>query len=223
LSADARPGQFVMVRCGTSYDPYLRRPLPIHRFREQGLALFFRPSDPALAWLADRHLGDAVDLLGPCGRGLELGPAGRNLGLIAQGMGIAPLLSLLDRASGNARLVVEAPTPGQVYPRALLPPQVEYVPCVGREQHESFIRAIEETCRWSERIYAAGPEALYRQLRQAVAATRLELTRGLAQVWVEAEMGCGRGICQACAVETRHGPQHVCLEGPFFDLADWPY
>ncbi len=31
LAASARPGQFVHVRCGNSYDPLLRRPLSVHR------------------------------------------------------------------------------------------------------------------------------------------------------------------------------------------------
>ena len=31
IAQTARPGQFVMVRCGDGYDPLLRRPFSIHR------------------------------------------------------------------------------------------------------------------------------------------------------------------------------------------------
>src|SRR5512140_2700638 len=55
LSTGARPGQFVMVRCGEGHDPYLRQALPIHRLTEQGIALYFRPANRHLAWLAARH------------------------------------------------------------------------------------------------------------------------------------------------------------------------
>jgi len=220
LSESARPGQFVMVRCGHGYDPYLRYPLPIHRLRPQGIALYFRSSEPSIAWLGAQQIGETVDLLGPCGRGFDLPSELSNLTLIYQGMGIGPLAAILDRTRCAVQIISEAPTPSQVYPRELLPRFVEFLPFVGHEQSEALWHAVEGACRWSERVYAAGSRGLCHRLAQSIARSRFGLREGIAQVWVEAEMACGRGICQSCLTETRSGLKHACLDGPVFDLAN---
>ena len=229
LSASAKPGQYVMVRCGQAYDPYLRYPLPIHRFMGgQGIALLFRPLGAGLSWLGGRRVGDALDLFGPCGHGFDLPQPGASLSLVSWGLGLAPLLGILDHTTGAVRLVMQAPTSQQLYPRELLPRQVEYVPYVGQRDSEGFWQAVAESCRWGERLYAAGVSArdladadgAFRRLRQAVGMGSLGLRPALAQVWVEAEMACGQGFCQGCLVETRRGPRRACVEGPVFDLAE---
>jgi len=172
LSEAACPGQFVMVRCGHGADPYLRYPLAIHRLRPQGIALYFRPAEPGMAWLGARQIGDAVDLLGPCGKGFDLPGGSSNLTLVYQGMGISALASILDRTRCAVQVVSEAPTPAQVYPRELLPRSVEFLPFVGREQDDAFWQAVEVACAWGERIYVAGSSTMVRRFGQIVARTR---------------------------------------------------
>jgi dihydroorotate dehydrogenase electron transfer subunit len=220
LSTSAQAGQFVMLRCGEGYDPYLRRALPVHRFTPEGIALCFRPSDPALAWLGARPLGTVLDLLGPCGRGFDLPPKASHIGLVVQGPGIVPLLGILDRTAAAVRLIAEVPTASQVYPRELLPREVEYLPFVGHTQRAAFWEAVEPACRWAERVYAAGAPPFYRDLRLVCERARLGLRAGFVQVWGEAELVCGLGLCRGCAVPTRQGRKHACLDGPAFDLAD---
>jgi dihydroorotate dehydrogenase electron transfer subunit len=220
LAANAQPGQFVMIRCGAGYDPYLPTALPIHRLHDGGISLLFRPVDAALSWLEDRHVGDAVDLLGPAGRGFDLSGQLGSLSLIAWSMGVAPLLSILDRSLCPAQLLLIAPTQSQIYPRELLPRQVEYLPYVGQAHSQEFWQMVRRACRWGQRVFAAGPDVLYRRLREMMELTRLSAREGQAQVWIEAEQACGRGVCGACRIETRSGARHVCTDGPAFDLAD---
>jgi dihydroorotate dehydrogenase electron transfer subunit len=220
LSASSRPGQFIMVRCGEGHDPYLRHPLPIHRLRPEGIALYFRPVGPALAWLGARRIGESVNLLGPCGRGFDIPPSPTSLSLVCQGMGIGVLAAILDRTRCGVQLIAEVPTPAQVYPRELLPRAVEYLPFAGHDQAKALWQAVEQSCHWSERLYAAGPLGFYRRLQQTIATARLGLRPGLAQAWVEGDMACGRGICQSCLMTTRQGARQLCLDGPAFDLAD---
>ena len=62
----ARPGQYVMVRCGEGHDPLLRRPLSIHRVDSSGdVALLFEVVGRGTSWLSERALGDLVDLMEP--------------------------------------------------------------------------------------------------------------------------------------------------------------
>lgn len=220
LAKGARPGQFVMARAGEGYDPYLRSPVPIHRFREGGVALLFRPSQPGYAWLGDRHPGDTLDLLGPGGAGFALPTGAANIAVICQGTGIAPLVGILDRVSGPAQLVLGAATTAQVYPRELLPAGVEYTPHVGVGMGDAFWQAVTGACRWANHVYAAGSIPFYRQLWRVWETTRLRPPPDALQVWVEADMACGAGICDSCLVETRRGPRRPCIDGPAFNLAD---
>ncbi|MBN2098955.1 MAG: dihydroorotate dehydrogenase electron transfer subunit, partial [Dehalococcoidia bacterium] len=49
----AKPGQFVMVRCGEGHDPLLRRPLSIHKTDGYGgVALLFEVVGKGTEWLS---------------------------------------------------------------------------------------------------------------------------------------------------------------------------
>ena len=94
IAAEAVPGQFVMVACGESHDPLLRRPLSIHRLAQEGetekpfpnLALLFAVVGRGTKWLSQRKEGDFLDLFGPVGKGFTPHPASRNLLLVAGGL-----------------------------------------------------------------------------------------------------------------------------------------
>lgn len=220
LAGGARPGQFVMVRSGEGYDPYLRLPLPIHRFRDGGIALLFRPSRPGHSWLGARRTGDTLDLLGPGGVGFAMPSGAANVAAICQGTGIAPLVGIFDRASGPVQFLLGVATATQAYPRELLPANVEYAPYVGFGMGDAFWQAVTGACRWADHVYAAGPIPFYRQLRRVWESTRLRPQPDALQVWMEADMACGMGICDSCLIETRQGPRRVCTDGPTFNLVD---
>jgi dihydroorotate dehydrogenase electron transfer subunit len=220
LAESARPGQFIMVRASEGYDPYLRLPLPIHRFREGGVAILFRPSQPGYAWLGDRHPGDTLDLLGPGGVGFALPTTSANVAVICQGTGLAPVIGILDRVLGPAQLVLGVATSAQAYPRELLPAEIEYTPHVGIAVGDAFWQAVTGACRWANHVYAAGPTAFYRQLLRVWESTHLRPPPDALQVWVDADMACGMGICNSCLLNTRRGPRHACTDGPVHNLSD---
>jgi len=220
LAEGARPGQFVMARSGGGYDPYLRVAVPIHRFREEGIALLFRPSLPGHARLGASRPGDTVDLLGPGGAGFALPAGPAEVAIIGQGTGVAPLIGILDRVSGPAQLILGAATASQAYPRELVPVGVEFVPYIGVDTGEAFWHAVAEACRWAGHVYAAGPSPFYQQLQRVWQSTRLRPPPEALQVWVEADMACGLGVCDSCLIQTRQGPRHACVDGPAFNLSD---
>ena len=89
----AKPGQFVMVRCGEGLDPLLRRPLSAHGVGAEGrLALLFEVVGRGTQWLSSRREGNTIDILGPLGSGFSIAPGSRKLLLLAGGVGLAPLL-----------------------------------------------------------------------------------------------------------------------------------
>lgn len=234
LARAGRPGQFVMVRCADprSTDPLLRRPLALHRLHpEQGsLELLVRVVGRGTAWLAARAPGDTFDLLGPLGQGFALPRPGRNLLLVAGGIGIAPLVAVADEALARGCAVVlalGARTAAELYPATLLPPEVELHVATddgsaGRQA--TVIELLRDPdlglLPWADQLMACGPRPMLVELSAAVRAGRLRWRTGFAQVSLEERMACGVGACLGCVVPTRQGYRRVCRDGPVFDLKD---
>ncbi len=224
--SQAAPGQFVMVRCGTGLDPYLRQAVPIHRLLGESIGLLVRPDSTALRWLAGQRPGDLVDVVGPCGNGFTLPQPPDTLAVIVRGSGWMPAAALLDRAACSVQLLVSAATERQLPPRELIPANVEYLGFAGTEQDSRWSEAVDQALQWASRIALAGPPMaqgmpdLYQttllQLRQSPAGLR----PGRAQAWLWRDLGCGLGSCDSCLVETSRGWRRICTDGPVFDLAD---
>jgi dihydroorotate dehydrogenase electron transfer subunit len=106
---EARPGQFLHVRCGETLDPLLRRPISIHAVdREKGeLSLLYRVAGRGTALLSEKKKGDTISLLGPLGRGFTMPSVSEKVSVVAGGIGIAPLYFLLQEigARGQAATV----------------------------------------------------------------------------------------------------------------------
>ncbi|MDZ4246703.1 MAG: dihydroorotate dehydrogenase electron transfer subunit, partial [Dehalococcoidia bacterium] len=135
IAGTARPGQFVMVRCGTGSERVLRRPLGIHRVNFTGpakgeVSLLYSVVGSGTRWLSELKAGEYIDILGPLGNGFSLGPANRRLLLVAGGIGFSPLNFLAAEAvkkSIKVTLLLGAGTARDLYPEELLPQDIEPV------------------------------------------------------------------------------------------------
>ena len=126
LAAGAVAGQFVHVRTPDWSGLVLRRPFSINTLdRTSGeVTIHFRITGKGTEALARMRPGDTVGMLGPLGRGFEVDPRSRHLLLIAGGLGMAGVRSLVDDAIAAGRQVVVAfgaATAAEVYPSSLLP------------------------------------------------------------------------------------------------------
>jgi len=223
IAAEAKPGQFVMVRCGEN--TLLRRPLSVHRLIDSTkLAFLFTVVGKGTHWLSQGKAGDNIDLLGPLGNGYSIHPTAHHLLLVAGGVGIAPLCFLAQEALNQNRsvtLLLGASTATQLYPRHLLPPEAELVIATedGTEGEKGMITdLIPEYVDWADQIFTCGPVSMYRDM--ALKKQELKLEAKPVQVSLEVMMGCGLGVCYGCTLKTKSGLKQVCQDGPVFDLAD---
>ncbi len=233
IAWEAKPGQFVMVRCGK--DCLLPRPFSIHQVNNSSIALLYAvwEDGKGTGWLSQRLPGDSLDLLGPLGNGFSIYPASRKLLLVAGGIGITPLyflaeqarndgysVKLLRGASGESKPSGK-PNPPQHYPEELLPRGIE-IETITSSQDGQTGMVIEllrpEVVDWADQVFACGPMPMYRDM--VLKSEELKLKEKPTQVSLEVRMGCGLGICYACTVKTRHGLKQVCKDGPVFDLND---
>ncbi|MBI2886106.1 MAG: dihydroorotate dehydrogenase electron transfer subunit [Chloroflexi bacterium] len=230
IAQEAQPGQFLMVRCGDGFDPLLRRALSIHRLgtsapggAAQGCALLYGLQGAGTSLLGRMRPGDALDVLGPLGRGYTVHRASRNLLLIAEGWGISPLVALAESQVARGRsvtLLAGAPEAGHVYPQDLLAAEIELVAATvdGSLGHQgAVVDLVGDYWSWADEVYACGPWSMYQELARA---TSGQWPRKPVQVLAEMSMACGVGACFACTIETRRGPRLSCREGPRLLLSD---
>jgi dihydroorotate dehydrogenase electron transfer subunit len=92
VAAEARAGQFVMIKAGATADLPLRRPFSIMTVdpREETFTLFLKQVGPGTRALAALAPGDVAACLGPLGRPFTAPPAEAEALLVAGGYGIAP-------------------------------------------------------------------------------------------------------------------------------------
>ena len=237
IAGAARPGRFVMVRVREGNDPLLRRPFSLSRIYPQRgeVEILYRVVGRG-TWLMSALLpGSSVSLVGPLGNGFELPEkSSYPLAFIAGGIGIAPLLELIDRVISNRgengakdlRLFYGARTANELLPVDLLRIpglRVHLATDDGSLGYKGRItRMFEEVLAEGvfrpSLIYSCGPLAMQYNVAGWALANDTP-----AQLSLESLMACGIGACLGCALpaQTPEDPDaerfvHVCVDGPIF-------
>lgn len=227
VTGEARPGQFVMVHVGANKEYVLRRPFSIHRCLHTEFEILFRVSGKGTLDMTHLRPHDELDVIGPLGRGFTPVEDAKRIALVAGGMGIAPLVFLLEDglpSGAKVHVAVGARTASEMGDyRALKLGSTKFI---ATTDDGSFGTRGRVTDVLNELIllrpdvmYACGPVAMLKKVAEACVAARVPC-----QVTLEAMMGCGVGACLGCAVRTTGGYKRVCADGPVFDASEviWP-
>jgi dihydroorotate dehydrogenase electron transfer subunit len=234
IASRAHAGQFVHVRAGERFDPLLRRPYSFNGIdrRKGEIELIVKPLGPGGTWIAERRLGDELDLLGPLGTSFVVRRAATHLLLVAGGTGVAPMKVLAEQESArrNVTLVMGGRSVRHLWPAHRLPAAVEYVTTTEDGSFGLLGRvtdALPQYLAWADQLCACGPWAMLaaigRMRDEAARATAVAPGQDVlldAQIAVEQHMGCAMGVCRACVIVTSAGNARVCREGPVFSLGD---
>jgi dihydroorotate dehydrogenase electron transfer subunit len=228
IAKEARPGQFVMVRC--SKETILPRPFSIHRVENGQIALLFQVVGKGTAWLSQLKKCDTLDIFGPLGNGYTIKPESKNLLLVAGGMGIAPLHFLAETAAGmdkKVTIIMGARTgkcllpvnAGQpLYDKGMMPASFQCLNATedGSEGFKGLAtQLIPHYIKNIDQVFACGPTVMYRTMMQMP-----ELKNINVQISMEIMMGCGAGVCYGCTIKTKKGLKQVCKDGPVFDMGE---
>ena len=230
----AYPGQFVMVRLIHMAEPLLGRPFSIHRqvFEDkhlQGIELLYKVVGVVTKKLSILKKGDALNLLGPLGRGFRISETYHRVYIVAGGIGVAPLMFLADalKASNVVPLDCTVFLGGKGKTDLLrkgefagLGMEISLSTDDGSVGQACMVTQPLEVAVKKKRpdvIFACGPKDML------VCVQEIAKTYGVpCQISVETLMACGIGACLGGAIETRDNPdayKHVCLDGPVFDAA----
>lgn len=242
VAAIAQPGQFLHIWCHDPADlpappasAVLRRPYTIARvWSGAAVEIILRLRGIGSRLLASRHAGQALDLIGPLGRGFWWSGSTRLVILVAGGCGIAvaPFLVETLTTRGVRVTVLAGGRNDEAMPflverqpngRATLPFLVELGAEVwfvsettdGMVVTEALARCLEDLPTDGTEVMAVGPRPMLRRV------VELAGDRFPVQVSLEERMACGVGACRSCVVPVRGGGQvvyhTVCREGPVFD------
>lgn len=250
FNGSIRAGQFFHIRAGTDYDPLLRRPLSVHRLgpKPNMVELLYKVVGKGTHLMSRRSKGTYLDVIGPLGNGFKVPRGQSNFILIAGGMGIAPLIALVDELAQfrkrSITVVLGAKTKALIIcKRELeeLKAKVVVVTEDGTQGEKGLATNVLEDVieqfdlRKAETPFTSKntahitigdyrPEVgLYAcgpvaMLKQVAKIARQN--RIQTQASLEEKMGCGIGACLGCVIKTKEGYKRVCKDGPVFDLED---
>jgi dihydroorotate dehydrogenase electron transfer subunit len=234
IAGQGHAGQFVLVRVAAGLDPLLRRPFSFHRlFPGEGVVeILYKVVGRGTLLLSRCQPGTRLSLMGPLGNGFTLAPdMSQALALVAGGIGIAPLMALMDQAlavgwqAEALHLFYGARSAEELLP-------AEGLTALGIQVHWStddgsygwsgtvidIVRQALEGGLRPVRLYGCGTLAMQYYL------ARLVTEHGVAtELSLESLMACGLGACLGCALPARDRDDpdgdhyvHVCKDGPIF-------
>ena len=220
-------GQFLHIACGEGL--LLRRPISVCMVQEdepQDTArVVFEVRGEGTKWLAERRVGDKVNVLGPLGNGFTVTPNDRLL-LVGGGIGVPPLLGQAAFTAKNSTAVLGFRSADRAM---LVEDYRDYCEAVylcsddGSLGRHGFVDAqlkdILEKDKNFTAVLACGPKPMLKNVAKVAAEYGVPC-----QVSLEERMACGVGACLGCAVQMADGTmKHVCKDGPVFDAkeVDW--
>lgn len=217
IASRARPGQFVEVRTTAGFEPFFRRPVSIYDCEGDEVRLLVRVVGQGTRQMAAWQPGMEIDMIGPLGRGFSVEGEGKDVLLVAGGIGLAPLYFWAKRlrADGHrAHLVFSPRRERELLEAAGTGPMATVLFSENRHTLGNVVRQA-LGARPVSAIYTCGPEGLMK------AVVAIGEKHGVpVQVSLETRMACGIGICLGCAAPIREKDQvvyrKVCSDGPVF-------
>jgi len=182
IAAIAQPGQFITIGCN---DVLLRRPFSIHKANSGQVSILFQTVGKGTAWLSKQKKGNKLNILGPLGRAFNVNTKSKHLLLIGGGIGIAPLIFLIQRTLPEhlITLVHGANTASLLYPLSSLKfhnskkkqgYENNSIPLIDSKFHYISVTndgssgykgvatdVITDFLNWADQVFACGPTGMY--------------------------------------------------------------
>ncbi|NLL06195.1 MAG: dihydroorotate dehydrogenase electron transfer subunit [Clostridiaceae bacterium] len=224
ISENAKPGQFVNVKCSEGINALLRRPISICKVdKDRGtFDIVFQIKGIGTEYLAQKTATSEVDLIAPLGNTFNIDAKHEKIAVVGGGIGIFPLLYLLrelkdvekraylgfrnkdfavllDEFEANCNVLNISTDDGSMGYKGLV---------------TDILENDLKSCNF-DIIYTCGPMPMIKRVVEIAHKNNIKC-----QVSMEQRMGCGIGACLVCACKTKKEESweysHVCKDGPVF-------
>lgn len=230
ISGLVSPGQFVMLQ-PLAAESLLPRPFSVYSADGNSLIeIVYQVRGQNTSRYTELKPGDCLMILGPCGKPVVINEKFDFLILIGGGCGLASLHSLAKFGHQECRrLKVVAGFRNQKTIFGVLDfSNMGIEPTIATEDGSVGIKGtaidafkfvfLELTHNLGRNynpkrilIFTCGPRPMEKEVATFALSQRITCL-----VFLEEMMGCGLGSCLGCAVQTKYGTKHICLDGPIF-------
>jgi dihydroorotate dehydrogenase electron transfer subunit len=238
IAQASQPGQFLMIRVTDTYEPFLPRPMSVHRIiknknnEAEGFQVLFKIVGKGTKLLAEKKEGEQLQVLGPLGNGFTIDKTCSKALLVAGGIGAAPLVFLIEelvRTSANIKAFIGGASSQHLLALNIFKKHSQDLFITTEdgsqgkkgmiteslEEYLSGINNAEGTI-----MYACGPKEMLKQV--ALLSNKFKLP---CQLSFESRMACGLGACLGCVIKIKSGNNNydykrVCIEGPIFNAQE---
>jgi len=222
IAKTAKPGQFISVYSNDG-SRILPRPISICELnREQGaVRIVYRVTGKGTEEFSRLQTGDVLEILGPLGNGFPLEQTkGKNVLLIAGGIGIPPMIETAKQLPGKNTVIAlgyrdELFLHGELsgYGEVLIATENGSAGMKG-----NVLDAIKEQKAEADILFACGPTPMLRAVKAYAGENHVPCW-----VSVEERMACGIGACLGCVCSSAKVDSHslvhnkrICKDGPVF-------
>lgn len=239
ITKEAKPGQFVHMRCNTVMDPLLRRPVSLHDIDYEGgtIGLLYQVVGRGTQILSEIPVGAEIDIMGPLGKGFAIPDKLQSVLVIGGGIGVAPLFPLvqaLNQYKIKQTVLLGARSADYIIGTEQLETLgvgVEVATDDGSKGYKGYVTDLMEkhlSTAKPDYFFACGPKPMLKQVLLVAKKHKID-----GQVSLEERMGCGVGACLACvckindfsnSVQLDNAPgfdyKKVCADGPVFKAGE---
>lgn len=221
---NAEPGQFVMIRSESSFDPLLRRPMSIAGFHDGIVNIIYCVVGRGTTLFAEKQAGEYIDVIGPFGNYFNPPKSADTLLCVMGGVGVAPLLFFRNRnKERNLIALFGSATDFKDVREGFVAAggfsEYETATMDGSQGKKGLVTDLlikrREWGKDSSYVLACGPTGMLKAVDALCAHHGM---RG--ELSLEERMGCGFGVCLGCVCDTTGGRKRMCVEGPVFKTGE---
>ncbi len=221
---NAKPGQFVHLKCGDTLDPILRRPFSIHQidYEKEILRIYYAVVGKGTQLLQKIRVNEVVSIMGPLGNGFTLVEE-KNVFLIGGGMGSAPLYFLaeeLNKRDNKISIFLGAGNEEGIKIKDSfnkISKDIKVSTDDGSAGFHGNVLDLLSNCLSSQSkpqmIYTCGPVPMLKGIQKFAEDKDIPC-----QLSLESMMACGIGVCLGCVCQGKDKNYYpkVCSDGPVF-------
>ena len=218
------PGQFAELKIEGSPHTYLRRPISIADWDENGVTIFDKVVGEGTRQLSSIAPGKELDIVGPLGRPFSPLP-GKSI-IVAGGYGCAATYLLAKNAPIKPLVLIGGRTSEDI----LLKEEYEALGCKVRISTDDgsmglkgrVTQLLQQAVNGQSWLAACGPIPMLKALAELMSSLNLK-----GELSLDKAMCCGVGACFACVTKVKDATSpdgwryaRVCAEGPVFNAEE---